>query len=58
MDSSELMVKRMGRWSLASEVDADQSDSSAMSLAAKLISGYVDRPFVCSRVASLSLRMV
>ena len=50
MDSSELMVMRMGKWSLASEVDTDQSDSSAMSLEAKLILGEVDRPFVGSRV--------
>ena len=36
----------------------DQSDSSAMSLEAKLMSGKIDRPFVGSCVASFSLRMV
>ena len=35
-----------------------QSDSSAMTLEAKLISGVFDRPFVGSRIASFSLRMV
>ena len=51
MDSSELMVMRIGKSSLASEVETDQSDSSAMSLEAKLMSGEVDRPFIGSRVA-------
>ena len=55
MDCSELMVMRMGKLSLASEVESDQSDSSAMSLEAKLMSSEVDRPFVGSRVASFSL---
>ena len=32
MDISELMVMRMGKRSLVSEVETDQSDSSAMSL--------------------------
>ena len=32
MDSSELMVMRIGKLSLASEVETDKSDSSAMSL--------------------------
>ena len=35
-----------------------QSGNRAMSLEAKLMSGEVDRPFVDSRVASFSLRMV
>ena len=48
----------MGRRSLASEVETDQSDSSEMSLEAKLMSGEVNRPFVGSRVASFSIRMV
>ena len=48
----------MGKWSLASEVETDQSDSSAMSLEAKLMSGEVDPPFDGSGVASFSLRMV
>ena len=39
-------------------VETDQSDSSAMSLENKLMSGEVDRPFVGSRVASFSLIMV
>ena len=43
---------------MTSEVETDQSDSSSMSLEAKLMSGEVDRPFVGSRVASFSLRMV
>ena len=43
-DSSEVMVMRMGRRSLASEVETDQSDSKAMSLEVKLISGEVDKP--------------
>ena len=43
---------------MAIEVETDQSDSSAMSLEAKLMSGEVDRTFVCCRVASFSLRMV
>ena len=43
--------------SLASEVETDKSDSSAMSLEAELMSGEVDRPFVGSHVASFSLRM-
>ena len=58
MNSSEFMVMRMGRRSLAREVETDQSNSSAMSLEAKLMSGEVDRPFVGSRVASFLLRMV
>ena len=58
MVSSELIVMRTGRLSQASEVETDQSDSSAMSLVAKLMSGEVDRPFVGSRVASFSPRMV
>ena len=49
---------RMGKLSLASEVETGQSDSSAMSLEAKMMSGEVDRPFVGSLVASFSLRMV
>ena len=52
MDSSELMVIRMGKWSLSREVWTDQSDSSAMSLEAKLMSGEANRQFVGSRVAS------
>ena len=51
---SELMVMRMGKWSLAGEEEIDQSDSTAMSLEAKLVSVEVYRPFVGSRVASLS----
>ena len=43
---------------MASVVETDQSDSSAMSLDAKLMSGEVDRLFGGSRVASFSLRMV
>ena len=58
MDSSELMVMRMGRRSLASKVATDQPDSSSVSLKAKLTSGEVDGPFVGSRIASFSLRMV
>ena len=58
MDSSELMVMRMGRLSLDSKVETDQSDSSAMSLEAKLMSNEDERPFVGSRVASFSSRMV
>ena len=58
MDSSKLMVMRMGKISLASEVDIDQSDSSAMSLEVIPMSGEVDRPFVGSRVTLFSLRMV
>ena len=58
MDSSELMAMRIDKLSLASEVETEQSDSSAMSLEAKLMSGEIDRPFVGSRVASFSLRMV
>ena len=57
MDSSELMVLTMGRLSPAGEVDTDQSDSSVMTLEAKLMSGDVDRPFFYSHVASFSLRM-
>ena len=56
MDSSDLMMIRMGKSSLAHEVETDQSDISAMSLVASLMSGEVDRPFVVSRVASFSLR--
>ena len=44
------MVMRMGKCSLASEVETDQSDSSAKSLEAQLMSGEVDRPFVGSRI--------
>ena len=58
MDSSELMVMRMGKCSQASEVETDQTDSNAMSLEAKLMSCEDDRPFVGSRIASFSLRMV
>ena len=58
MFSSELMVVWMGKLSLASEVETDQSDSSAMSLEDKLMSGEVDRPFVGRRVASFSIRIV
>ena len=43
---------------MASEVETDQSGSSAMSLKAKLMSGEDDRPFDGSRVASFSIRMV
>ena len=43
---------------VASDVESDQSDSSAMSLEAKLISGEVDRPFVGSSVASFYIEMV
>ena len=57
MDSSELLLKRMEKLSLASEVETDQSGSSAMSLEAKLMSVEDDRPFVGCRVASLSLRI-
>ena len=39
-------------------MENDQSDSSTMLLEVKLMSGEVDRPFVGSRVASFSLRMV
>ena len=56
MDSSKLIV--MSKLSLASEVENDQSDSSAMSLEAKQILGEVYRPFDGSRVASFLLRMV
>ena len=48
--SSQLMVMRMDKCSLAREVETDQSDSSAMSLEAKLMSGEADRPFVGSRI--------
>ena len=58
MESADLMLRRMGKRSLAIEVEADQSDCSAMLLKAKLLSGEVVRPFVGSRVASFSLRMV
>ena len=51
VDSSDMMVIRMDRWSLASEVETDQSYSSAMSLEAKLMSGEFDRSFVGSRGA-------
>ena len=34
---SELMVMRMGKWSLASEVETDPSDSGVMPLEAKLM---------------------
>ena len=51
MDSSELMEMRMGKWSLASEVETDQFEP-------KLMSSEVDRTFNGSRVASFSLRMV
>ena len=40
------------------EVETDQSDSSAMSLEAKLMSGKVDQRFVSCRIATFSLRMV
>ena len=43
---------------LASLVEIDQSDSSAMSLEAKLTSGEVDQSFVGSLVVSFSLGMV
>ena len=43
MDCSELMEMRMDRLPLAIELDTDQSDSIAMSLVAKLMSGEVDR---------------
>ena len=43
VDCLELMVMRMGRWSLSSEVETDQCDSCAMSLEAKLMLGEVDR---------------
>ena len=46
MDSSELMVIIMVRWSLASEVGTDQFDSSVISLEAKLTSVEVVRPFL------------
>ena len=39
-------------------METDQSDSSAMLLKAKLMSGEVERQFVGSCVASFSLRMV
>ena len=39
-------------------MDNYQSDNSAVSLVAKLISGEVDPSFVGSQVASFSLRMV
>ena len=59
MDSSEMMVIRMGRLSLASDMETDQYDgSSAMSLEVILMSYVVDWPFVGSNVASFSLRMV
>ena len=58
MDSSELIVMRMGKRSQASEVENDQSDSSAMTLQAKQMSGEAVRPFVGSRIASFSLRMM
>ena len=56
MDSSELMM--MSKRSLASEVETDQSDSSVMSLEAKLMSGEADRSFVGSWEASYPLRLV
>ena len=37
VDSSEMMVMRIAKLSLASEVETDQSGSSAMSLEAKLV---------------------
>ena len=49
---------RMGELSLASEIDTDPSDSSAMLLEAKLMSGDVDRPFVGNRVASFPVRIM
>ena len=58
MDSSELMVMIVGKLSQACELENDQSDSSAISLEANVMSGEVDKPFVGSRVASFSLRMV
>ena len=58
VDTTTTTTTTMGKWSLASEAETDQSDSSAMSLEAKLMSSEVDRPFVCFRVASFSLRMV
>ena len=39
-------------------METDQSDSCAMSLAVKLMSGEVDRPFIGSRVASFSQKMM
>ena len=48
----------MGKLSLANQVETDKSNSCAVSLEAKLMSGEVDRPFVGSRVASFSLRIV
>ena len=55
MDNSELMAMSViSMLSLASEVEILQSDSSAMSLEAKLMSGVVDRPYV----ALFSIRMV
>ena len=41
MDSSEFMVMSICKLSLASEVETDQSDSSAMSLEAKRMSDEV-----------------
>ena len=42
----------MSRWMLASEVETDQSDSRAMSLEAKLMSGEVGRLSFGSHVTS------
>ena len=42
---------KMGKLSLVSEVETDQSDRSAISMEAKLMTGEVDRQFVGSRVA-------
>ena len=47
-----------GQMIMASEVETDQTDNSAILFEAKLMSGKVDRPFVGSRVGSFSLRMV
>ena len=58
MNSSELMMMMMGRLFLASEVETEQSDSSAMSLGAIHMSSVVDRSFASSRFTSFSLRMV
>ena len=52
VDISELMVMRMEKLSLASEVETDQSDISAMPLETKLMTGEVDRPFVGIRMTS------
>ena len=47
-----------GQMIAVSDMETNQSDSSALSLEAKLMSGEVDRSFIDSLVASFCLRMV